>query len=146
MGVESGRWAWNGIVLLLPHTGFSSCDWYRARGLRTCVLPNSVFRISEVTGSDLAAVLTRIYRSFLIKLSLCLKGHCAIKTYRRYDIAVTNCMDLIIGFCILLRVILTINNTFCFATIDKVFYYVASVLTTYFGPDIRPSSCKFKKY
>jgi hypothetical protein len=28
---------------------------------------------------------------------------------------------LIIGFCILLRVILTVNNTFCFATIDKVF-------------------------
>jgi hypothetical protein len=25
---------------------------------------------------------------------------------------------LIIGFCILLRVILTVNNTFCFATID----------------------------
>jgi hypothetical protein len=25
------------------------------------------------------------------------------------------------------------NNTFCFATIDKVFYYVASVLTTCFG-------------
>jgi hypothetical protein len=36
---------------------------------------------------------------------------------------------LIIGFFILLRVILTVNNnTFCFATIDKVFYYVASVL------------------
>jgi hypothetical protein len=31
---------------------------------------------------------------------------------------------LIIGFCILLHVILTVNNTFCFATIDKVFYYV----------------------
>jgi hypothetical protein len=30
---------------------------------------------------------------------------------------------LIIGFCILLRVILTVNNNiFCFATIDKVFY------------------------
>jgi hypothetical protein len=30
---------------------------------------------------------------------------------------------LIIGFCILLRVILIVNNnTFCFATIDKVFY------------------------
>jgi hypothetical protein len=30
---------------------------------------------------------------------------------------------LITGFCILLRVILTVNNnTFCFATIDKVFY------------------------
>jgi hypothetical protein len=30
---------------------------------------------------------------------------------------------LIIWFCILLRVILTVNNnTFCFATIDKVFY------------------------
>jgi hypothetical protein len=28
---------------------------------------------------------------------------------------------LIIGFCILLRVILTVNNTFFFATIDKVF-------------------------
>jgi hypothetical protein len=26
------------------------------------------------------------------------------------------------------------NNTFCFATIDKVFYYVASALTTHFGP------------
>jgi hypothetical protein len=34
-----------------------------------------------------------------------------------------------IGFCILLHVILIVNNTFCFATIDKVFYYVASVLT-----------------
>jgi hypothetical protein len=32
------------------------------------------------------------------------------------------------------------NNNFCFATIDKVFYYVASVLTTCFGPYIRPSS------
>jgi hypothetical protein len=29
---------------------------------------------------------------------------------------------LIIGFCILLRVILTVNNNTCFATIDKVFY------------------------
>jgi hypothetical protein len=36
---------------------------------------------------------------------------------------------LIIGFCILLRVILTVNNTFFFATIGKVFYYVASVLS-----------------
>jgi hypothetical protein len=37
---------------------------------------------------------------------------------------------LIIGVCILLRVILTVNyNTFCFATIDKLFYLVASVLT-----------------
>jgi hypothetical protein len=27
----------------------------------------------------------------------------------------------------------TVNNTFFFATIDKVFYYVASVLTTCFG-------------
>jgi hypothetical protein len=44
---------------------------------------------------------------------------------------------LIIGFCILLRVILIVNNTFCFATIDKVFYYVASVLTKCFGPYIR---------
>jgi hypothetical protein len=36
---------------------------------------------------------------------------------------------LIIGVCILLRVILTVNyNTVCFATIDKVFYLVASVL------------------
>jgi hypothetical protein len=34
--------------------------------------------------------------------------------------------------------LLTVNNTFCFATINKVFYYVASVLTTYFGPYIRP--------
>jgi hypothetical protein len=42
---------------------------------------------------------------------------------------------LIIGVCILLRVILTVNyNTFCFAAIDKVFYLVASVLTTCFGP------------
>jgi hypothetical protein len=32
------------------------------------------------------------------------------------------------------------NNTFCFATTDKVFYYAASVLTTCFGPYIRPSS------
>jgi hypothetical protein len=38
---------------------------------------------------------------------------------------------------------LTVNNTFCFATIDKVFYYVASVLTTCFGPYIRPSSGEF---
>jgi hypothetical protein len=54
---------------------------------------------------------------------------------------------LIIGFCILLRVILTVNNnTFCFATIDKVFYYVVSVLTTCFGPYIRPSSGEFTKY
>jgi hypothetical protein len=54
---------------------------------------------------------------------------------------------LIIGFCILLRVILTVNNnTFCFATIDKVSYYVASVLTTCFGPYIRPSSGEFTKY
>jgi hypothetical protein len=54
---------------------------------------------------------------------------------------------LIIGFCILLRVILTVNNiTFCFSTIDKVFYYVASVLTTCFGPHIRPSSGEFTKY
>jgi hypothetical protein len=31
-------------------------------------------------------------------------------------------IELIIGFCILLRVILIVNNnTFCFATIDKVF-------------------------
>jgi hypothetical protein len=41
---------------------------------------------------------------------------------------------------------LTVNNTFCFATTDKVFYYVASVLTTCFGPYIRPSSCEFIKY
>jgi hypothetical protein len=32
------------------------------------------------------------------------------------------------------------NNTFFFATIDKVFYYVSFVLTTCFGPYIRPSS------
>jgi hypothetical protein len=38
------------------------------------------------------------------------------------------------------------NNTFCFATIYKVFYYVASVLTTCFGPYIRPSSSEFTKY
>jgi hypothetical protein len=39
--------------------------------------------------------------------------------------SIKNC--LIIGFCILLRVILTVNNnTFCFATIGKVFYYVAT--------------------
>jgi hypothetical protein len=37
---------------------------------------------------------------------------------------------LIIGVFILLRIILTVNNTFCFTTIDKVFYYVASVLMT----------------
>jgi hypothetical protein len=42
-----------------------------------------------------------------------------------------------------LRVILTVNNTFCFATIDKEFYYVASVLTTCFGPYIRLSSGEF---
>jgi hypothetical protein len=54
---------------------------------------------------------------------------------------------LIIGFCILLHVMLTVNNnTFCFATIDEVFYYVASVLTTCFGPYIRPSSGEFTKY
>jgi hypothetical protein len=42
---------------------------------------------------------------------------------------------LIIGVCILLRVISTVNyNTFCFATIDKVFYLVVSVLTTCLGP------------
>jgi hypothetical protein len=35
--------------------------------------------------------------------------------------------------------ILTVNNnTFCFATIDKVFYCVASVFMTCFGPYIRP--------
>jgi hypothetical protein len=40
--------------------------------------------------------------------------------------------------------VLTVNNkTFCFATIEKVFYYVASVLTTCFGPYIRPSSGEF---
>jgi hypothetical protein len=34
-----------------------------------------------------------------------------------------NISILIIGFCILLRIIWTVNNnTFCFATIDKVFY------------------------
>jgi hypothetical protein len=32
------------------------------------------------------------------------------------------------------------NNTFFFATIDKVFYYVSFILTTCFGPYIRPSS------
>jgi hypothetical protein len=42
-------------------------------------------------------------------------------------------MILIIGFCILSRVILTVNNTFFFATIDKIFYYVASVLTIHFA-------------
>jgi hypothetical protein len=46
------------------------------------------------------------------------------------------------------KLIVTVNNTFCFATIDKVFYYVASVLTTCFGPCIRPSSieCYIIKY
>jgi hypothetical protein len=53
---------------------------------------------------------------------------------------------LIIGFCILLRVILPVNNTFCFAIIDKVFYYVASILTTCFGPCIRPSSVECHEY
>jgi hypothetical protein len=38
------------------------------------------------------------------------------------------------------------NNTFCFATIDKVFYYVASVFTTCFSPYIRPSSSELTKY
>jgi hypothetical protein len=49
------------------------------------------------------------------------------------DSVVTYGKILIIGICILLRVILTVNyNTFCFATIDKVFYsyLVASVLKT----------------
>jgi hypothetical protein len=37
------------------------------------------------------------------------------------------------------RIFVTVNNnTFCFATIDKVFHY--SILTTCFGPYIRPSS------
>jgi hypothetical protein len=62
-------------------------------------------------------------------------------TIKRY-----NLLKEIIGFCILLRVILTVNNTFCFATIDKVFYYVASVRTTCFDPYIRPSSGEFTKY
>jgi hypothetical protein len=40
------------------------------------------------------------------------------------------------------------NNTFCFATIDKVFYYLGSVLTTCFGPYyylqliLRATGCK----
>jgi hypothetical protein len=35
----------------------------------------------------------------------------------------------------IITVRLTVNyNTFCFATIDKVFYLVVSVLTTCFGP------------
>jgi hypothetical protein len=42
--------------------------------------------------------------------------------------------------------ILTVNNTFCFATIDEVFYYVASVHTTCFDPYIRPPSGEFTKY
>jgi hypothetical protein len=42
--------------------------------------------------------------------------------------------------------VLTVNNTFCFATIDEVFYYVASVLTTCFGPYSRPSSGEITKY
>jgi hypothetical protein len=46
----------------------------------------------------------------------------------RIDLISSSALNiLIIGFCILLRVILTVNNTFCFATIDNVFYYVASV-------------------
>jgi hypothetical protein len=58
---------------------------------------------------------------------------------RNSDTACLNLLPLngynfIIGFCILLRVILTVNSTFCFSTIDKVFYYVAYVLTTCFGP------------
>jgi hypothetical protein len=41
----------------------------------------------------------------------------SIKCSNKYALKI-----LIIGFCILLRVILTVNNnTFCFATIDKVF-------------------------
>jgi hypothetical protein len=51
---------------------------------------------------------------------------CSVNIFLRQRIHI-----LIIGFCILLRVILTVNNTFFFATIDKVFYYVAFVLTTY---------------
>jgi hypothetical protein len=67
--------------------------------------------------------------------------------YSKLGTALRNTVTmLIIGFCILLRVILTVNNTFCFATIDKVFYYAASVLTTCFGPYIRPSSSEFTKY
>jgi hypothetical protein len=44
-------------------------------------------------------------------------------TYLDLELALVNTvMNLIIGFCILLRVILTVNNnTFCFTTIDKVF-------------------------
>jgi hypothetical protein len=38
------------------------------------------------------------------------------------------------------------NNTFFFATIDKVLYYVSFVLTTCFGPYIRPSSGEFTNY
>jgi hypothetical protein len=37
--------------------------------------------------------------------------------------AMIDIIILIIGFCILLHVILIVNNnTFCFATVDKVFY------------------------
>jgi hypothetical protein len=38
------------------------------------------------------------------------------------------------------------NNTFFIATIDKVFYYVSFVLTTCFGPYIKPSSGELTNY
>jgi hypothetical protein len=70
---------------------------------------------------------------------------CSSNCLRRHDVRtkfnddrfrrLSNLTVLIIGVCMLLSEILTVNyNTFCFATIDKVFYLVASVLTTCFGP------------
>jgi hypothetical protein len=54
-------------------------------------------------------------------------GSCCTDTFLEL-LFISKQSNFIIGVCILLRVILTVNyNTFCFATIDKVFYLVASV-------------------
>jgi hypothetical protein len=94
-----------------------------------CVLPSLIPGLPRVSGPFCAPKQFRKYRD----------------KHKEYTSLILDGI-LIIGFCILLRVLLTVNNTFFFATIDKVFYYVVSVLTTCFGPYIRPSSSEFTKY
>jgi hypothetical protein len=62
---------------------------------------------------------------FLSPVRATYPSHLIILFYKEYKFQNSFNIILIIGFCFLLRVILTVNNnTFCFATIDKVFYYV----------------------
>jgi hypothetical protein len=126
-------------VLILNFSSMHE-SWYSSSVHFTCRLECNCMCTSYMTAKYLSEwtfeeretdIPRKSWMFFLTYLILC---HARIVTLCKHY------LRLIIGLCILLRVILTVNNnTFCFATIDKVFYCVASVLTR---PNIRAKTCR----